>query len=199
MYSKLPYVVYGFHGCDESIKNEILHNHGFFTPSQNSYDWLGEGIYFWENDPQRAMEFATDAIEHTKQTKGIIKKPAVIGAAIDLGYCLNLLDRQFIDLVELANQRYIKNMQSLGEPIRQNKGETGRFRDCAVINFLHALNESTGEENFDSVRCLFREGNPLYENSGFYRQTHIQICIRNPNCIKAVFDPREADIKFPVP
>ena len=55
------------------------------------------------------------------------------------------------------------------------------------------------DDDFDSVRCMFQEGEPLYENSGFYRQTHIQICVRNPNCIKAVFDPRKIDKAFPNP
>ena len=40
---------------------------------------------------------------------------------------------------------------------------------------------------FDSVRGMFIEGDRLYENSGFYRKTHIQVCVRNPLCIKGVF------------
>ena len=24
-------------------------------PSENDYDWLGRGIYFWEHGPQRAL------------------------------------------------------------------------------------------------------------------------------------------------
>ena len=199
MYSKLPHVVYGFHGCDESVKNEILHNNSFFTPSHNSYDWLGHGIYFWENDPQRAMEFAIDAINNTKQSKGNIKKPAVIGAVIDLGYCLNLLDRYFINLVEFADKVFTLGMKVLDKELPVNKGKKGRFRDCAVINFLHVLNEAMDNNKFDSVRCMFQEGDPLYENSGFYKQTHIQLCIRNPNCIKAVFEPREINRNFPNP
>ena len=121
MYSKLPHVVYGFHGCDESIKNDILHEKGFFSQSHNNYDWLGNGIYFWENDPKRAMEFAEDAKNNPKQSRGKIKRPAVIGALIDLGYCLNLLDRHFINLVEFANDIFVLRMKRLNKDIPQNK------------------------------------------------------------------------------
>ncbi len=37
---------------------------------------------------------------------------------------------------------------------------------------------------------MFPEGNPLYDGAGFRDKNHIQICIRNQNCIKAIFDPR---------
>jgi hypothetical protein len=28
--------------------------------STNDYDWLGSGIYFWENNEERAMEWAVE-------------------------------------------------------------------------------------------------------------------------------------------
>jgi len=62
-------------------------------PSHNKYEWLGFGIYFWENDVSRALEWA----QHIKENPHIyhqqIKEPAVIGAIIDLGYCLDLIAR----------------------------------------------------------------------------------------------------------
>ena len=49
---------------------------------------------------------------------------------------------------------------------------------------------------FDSVRGVFWEGKELYKNAGFREKDHIQICIRNPNCIKGYFLPRELDNAF---
>ena len=66
----------------------ILHG-GSLKPSNNSYDWLGHGVYFWENNEQRAFQFAQEA---SKRTSSSIKEPFVIGAVIDLGYCLDLTD-----------------------------------------------------------------------------------------------------------
>lgn len=58
MYSKPPHLTIGFHGCDQSVFDEIIKNNGKLRPSQNSYDWLGHGVYFWENNLDRAWEFA---------------------------------------------------------------------------------------------------------------------------------------------
>ena len=43
------------------------------------------------------------------------------------------------------------------------------------------------------MRGVFWEGEDLYENAGFKEKNHIQICVRNSNCIKGFFIPREAD------
>lgn len=51
------YIVYGYHGCDQMTWQNIKNNVQAFNPSKNDYDWLGEGIYFWENDPLRAKDW----------------------------------------------------------------------------------------------------------------------------------------------
>lgn len=51
-------IVYGYHGCDESVAKRILEGRDPLTPSYNAYDWLGSGIYFWEDAPERAMQWA---------------------------------------------------------------------------------------------------------------------------------------------
>jgi len=42
--------VIAYHGCDESVAESLL-NGGSFERSRNKYDWLGEGIYFWNSAP----------------------------------------------------------------------------------------------------------------------------------------------------
>jgi len=44
---------------------------------------------------------------------------------------------------------------------------------------------------FDSVRGVFPEGGEAYPGSSFSAKSHIQICIRNSNCIKRFFVKRE--------
>jgi hypothetical protein len=93
-----------------------------------------------------------------------------------------------------------------GKPLPQNLDVAGdvsqdkllRNLDCAVIRYLHDSIEqelSSGGahgalERFDSVRGLFREGDPIYPRSGFYERTHTQIAVRSLECIKGVFIPR---------
>ena len=82
MYSNLPNFVLGFHGCDRAVYEKVINKNERLNPSKNDFDWLGHGVYFWENNPKRAFEYA---LEMQKRT-GIIKNVAVIGAVIDLGY-----------------------------------------------------------------------------------------------------------------
>ena len=90
LYQRLPSWILGFHGTDEETVHKILNDRkSHLRPSANEHDWLGGGIYFWENDPVRALSFSKERMKW----KGIAgKKPAVIGAVIDLGLCLNFFD-----------------------------------------------------------------------------------------------------------
>ena len=74
-----------------------------------------------------------------------------------------------------------------------------RNLDCAVIEFEHTINEKAKVKSFDSVRGIFVEGNELFPNSGIREKNHIQICVRNPNCIKGYFLPRVKDEKYSNP
>lgn len=204
MYSKKTSLLIGFHGCDKKVCDDVL-NGKELKPSLNSYDWLGNGIYFWESDPARALEWAQQAAERTSSS---IKEPAVLGAVLDLGNCLDLMNRQSIPVLQLGHEWLKKSYEKTGEPMPQNKDIKNnndlllRYLDCAVIEKIHEVVKNSPNESlfpFDSVRGLFLEGNTVYEGSGFREKTHIQLCIRNPNCIKGYFLPRKLDSTYPSP
>jgi hypothetical protein len=203
MYSIRTGLVFGFHGCDESTVSEVIQKGGHLTKSINKYDWLGTGIYFWENDPERAKVYAADLKNASLQIhKTVIKHPAVIGAVIKLGYCLDLLDYKNLRLVKLAYEILDDIFQSSNRSLPQNRTPKGssdiliRELDCRVINTLHTIQRFRGQPPFDSVRAAFWEGNELYPNAGFKEKNHIQICIRNPNCIKGYFLPRKSSSNY---
>ena len=54
LYYSLPNLVIGFHGCSKSTFDSVIYEHDDLLVSKNSYDWLGHGIYFWENNYERA-------------------------------------------------------------------------------------------------------------------------------------------------
>jgi hypothetical protein len=62
-----------------------------------------------------------------------------------------------------------------------------RRLDCAVIQMVHTIRSDRGDQPIDSVKGVFIEGDPIYEGSGFHEKTHVQIAVRNPECIKGVF------------
>ena len=190
MKTTLPQFVLGYHGCDAEIGQEIIAKHKQLIFSRNVYDWLGTGIYFWENAPFRAMEWAKECAKNPRMTKGRIKKPFVVGAIIDLGNCLNLTDTNYMNVLREAydglTEAFAKNQKTMPKNVSNS-----RALDCAVINAAVQSNTKYGYPDFDSVRGAYIEGEPVYPNANIYRKTHIQICIRNPECIKGYFLPAD--------
>jgi hypothetical protein len=192
MYPSRPGLIIGFHGCDEPVRNAIASGNTMLKASQNGHDWLGFGFYFWENNYDRALDFAI----HPPGKKQI-KTPAVLGAVIDLEFCLDLMETKFIRLVKESYDNLRSSSCTLHKKLPENK-KAGNSRDlllrdldCAVIENLHHQRNRENEKAFDSARGLFIEGDPIYEEAGFHEKTHVQICIRNPNCIKGFFVPRQ--------
>jgi len=191
MYTSRTGLILGFHGTDKSIVDKIISSStDDLEPKINIYDWLGNGIYFWDNSPSRAMEWA---IELSKKENPTVKEPAVIGAIIDLGYCLDLLDSKNFELLKKGHEILSATLTASDTPMPRNRGRNEdlalRELDCAVIEPLHGFLNKTGEKEFDSARGVFWEGNPLYEGAGFKDKNHIQICVKNINCIKGYFRP----------
>ncbi len=202
MYSTKTGLVLGFHGCDESIINDILLGKKELKQSDNTYDWLGHGIYFWENSPSRAVEFAEFLKNNPLRARTPIKSPSVIGAVIDLGYCLDFTDYSNLQLLREGYELLKTAIDTSGvkltnKQVGENKDLLFRELDCAVIETLHSLRSSDSDlRPFDSVRGVFWEGNEIYPNAGFKEKNHIQICIRNRNCIKGYFLPRKFDSDY---
>lgn len=188
MYQKLPNLVLAFHGCDKSVFEEVIYKGGQLKKSQNAYDWLGHGIYFWEQNYHRAYEWAKKSPR--------VKDPAVIGAVIDLGYCLNLTDSASADILRKGFEILKIRCDATGIELPENKPlkKTDadillRDLDCAVIQQIHDFKKETEGDDYDSVRGIFVEGDAPYPGSCFSEKTHVQLCIVNPNCIKGYFSP----------
>lgn len=197
MYSKLPNLVLGFHGCHFNVYKSVIMDGNSLKKSDNLYDWLGNGIYFWEQNYQRALEWAIN--------RNGKDNAAVIGAVIDLGYCLNLTDSAGADILRKGYEILKFRCDVIGKPLPKNRASSKisdillRDLDCAVIQQIHDFNQQERRQMYDSVRGIFTEGNPPYPGSAFREKTHVQICICNPNCIKGYFSPLSPNCDFPIP
>jgi len=182
-------LVLGYHGCDQSVVIKVVSGQEQQLRSTNEYDWLGSGLYFWEDSQARALRWAQD---EAKQKDSQVKTPAVLGAIIDLGNCLNLIDSEHLGLVKAAHKAYLDLCKISDLKPAQNKGKDlrARYLDKAVFETLHKLRQQQKQEPFDSVRAFFVEGEPLYENAGLHSLDHIQICVRDPRKIVGYFLPR---------
>lgn len=204
MYRSRPNLMLGFHGCDESVRDALVLNPDNVRKSEEDYDWLGHGFYIWENNYERAFKWAAD-----KQKRGKIDNPAVLGVVYQLQYCLDFTDSAFIDILSEYYLSMKDDFAFLGKELPKNKDLPNdryhdlilRELDCAVIEYLHQkiAEEVTSDmttkgfsdlKHFDTVRGIFTEGGPAFEGAGIQSGNHIQICIRNLNCIKGFFIPR---------
>jgi hypothetical protein len=185
--------VLGYHGCDRSVGERILKGEPF-KQSNNDYDWLGPGIYFWEANPLRDFNFASEA---KKRKTSKIKNPFVVGAVVSLGLCLDLTTTAGIEQVRAAHKSLIE-LATAGEFQLPKNTPDGLLRplDCAVIQTVHTIRKDRGEQTIDTVKGVFVEGGPIYEGSGFHEKTHIQIAVCNPDCIKGIFRVPDSQLRL---
>ena len=179
--------VIAYHGCDAAVAERLLRGEPF-RKSENDYDWLGAGVYFWEYGADRALRFAQE-----QQRRRRIAEPAVVGALVQLGNCFDLMDTRFTtELSEAYGALQAQHAQA-GTSLPANAGTTPdqklRRLDCTVLNFYLDSLENNGRA-FDTVRCGFTEGDRAFPGSGIFQQSHIQIAVRNSACILGVFRPR---------
>lgn len=190
-YKRMPGLVLGFHGCDRTDAESVLSQKSrHLRFSRNDHDWLGDGIYFWENDPWRALDWANESKAHPGQSAGTIADPYVIGAVIDLGVCCNFLDFERCSDLERAYE-FIKGVyDAVSVPLPENKfgpDRVRRYRDKLVVKSMHDLRGAQGLAPFQTVRAAFFEGAELYDGAGFRKKNHIQIAVCDTDCIKGYF------------
>ncbi len=210
MYQKRPNLTIGFHGCELSVRDDLVKNPDRVKKSQEKFDWLGHGFYVWENNYSRALKWAED-----KQKRDKITTPSVIGVLYQLEYCLGFTDSEFIELLPVYYELMKSDLSLANKKIPVNKDFPKdqhhdlviRELDCAVIEYMHqkiseqikldiAKKEYSELKHFDTVRGIFTEGGSIFEGAGIQSKNHIQVCIRNLNCIKGFFIPRK-ETRFP--
>ncbi|UPG92608.1 hypothetical protein [Luteibacter aegosomatissinici] len=159
--------------------------------SDNDHDWLGPGIYFWEGDPWRALEFASCASTGDRiTTAGSIHKPFVVGALICASRCLDLHNQAALEELSRAFDSAAAAASDGGVALPVNvSGADRRARrlDCAVVRTMHKLRADAGLPPYDAVRGAFWEGGELYPGAGFSAKQHVQIAVLDPKAILAYF------------
>ena len=188
--------IVAFHGCDEDVVERVLLGKGELDYSENAYDWLGRGIYFWEYGPRRAYEWAKWRSEGKGGSGGKVKTPAVIGAYINLGRCFDLLDTANTTLLGSVFNQFKNDCEDKGVRPPRNEAafdgdidHTKRILDCAVVNFAVEAIEAMEKTQFQTVRCIFSEGKPAFDGSLIMAKSHIQIAVRDRSAIVGYFRP----------
>ncbi|AFY94538.1 hypothetical protein [Chamaesiphon minutus] len=166
--------VYGYHGTSQTKAASILKN-GFLS-SDNDYDWLGTGIYFFQDAPMRAKKWATEM--HPDE-------PAVICSLIELDNCIDLFDIMWFPILKNVYNLFDEEYRSTNRPFpKQNPSRSKAHRlDCAFFNYASQFLSRQGQI-VTSIRAVFVEGECIFPDSAIFDLAHVQIAVRNPAVIK---------------
>jgi len=168
----------GFHGTSWSAAPLAIRDG--FRPSRNEYDWLGDGVYFFQDAPARAWEWARH--QHGNAA-------AVIQSTIRLEGCIDLLDIEWNDVLVEAYTAFVAVARSAGIALpRQTRG--AHRLDRAVINYAVGILAERGIV-VRSVRGVFAEGAPVFPSSAILNRAHVQVAIRDTSLIETaeLLDP----------
>jgi hypothetical protein len=172
--------VLGYHGCDRPFADAARSGRITLTAwrlSQNLYDWLGEGIYFWEGSRSRAEQWA---VEHFGEEADVLE------VEIELGHCLNLLESTYHDTLRQTYRNLRAAYRSRGLTLPKNQKKRHDL-DCLVINkFVQFMEKLMVQQEIriQTVRGVFEEGRPLFPGSALRAQSHIQVAVRDVQCIR---------------
>jgi hypothetical protein len=182
-YSDYHRTVIGFHGTDMASADRLVAGESF-KPSDRDNEWFGKGIYFWEHAFKQAWWCAKD---HKRYPV-----PAVIGAVIRLGNCFDLLDPGNAIILRAYYEQMVEDMNANGITPPENI-KTNRRLDCALFNYLYKDCEEA-KKPLDTARAVYVPTSPskrVCKRSWISEETHIQICVREPKSILAVWHIRE--------
>lgn len=158
----------GYHATITTNKESIL-NEGF-KPSNNDDDWLGEGIYFWDD---------------IKNAEWWNRKGNIISGCIficrltcNLINYLDLDDKAEMDKLDTFSKRYVSEMSKIGrkKPVFKNYNQMKKFfcdiycskNDISILSFTfkHDIINKAG-----------------FKTGTFGRR---QICVRELSCISII-------------
>ncbi len=173
-------IVTAYHGTTTRAAH-IVNGTEFDSDRNTRPKWLGDGIYFFQDAPNHARQWA----ETLSQIRG--EAPIVFQADIDLTESLDFLDTTHWDYFKI----YLKhakpaptaqvgpNVITSSQPRPKFLG--WNFEDHHHIHQFIALIED--RRRINAVRCPFIEGNQLYANSWFFDEAHVSICVKRTHII----------------
>ncbi|WP_310426530.1 hypothetical protein [Chamaesiphon sp. VAR_48_metabat_135_sub] len=169
-----PIRVLGYHGTSRSKANSILTNG--FKVSDNDYDWLGKGVYFFQDAPIRAMQWATQ--QHPQQ-------PAVIRALIRLDNCIDLLDIKWFPPLKIVYNSFREQYRLTNRPLPQQNPQHSKAHrlDCEFFNYTTEMLHRRGQD-VEVIRAVFVEGEHIFPNSAIFDLAHVQIAVTNTDLIE---------------
>lgn len=180
--------VLAYHGTTRTAAASIMAGNPI-RQSTNGWDWLGPGIYFWQDAPEMAAAWAQKI--HSGQ------EVSVLEVEISLDRCFDLLDvkQAALDLLKEAWEDVRRTCESSGTPVpRQVPFEVNNGRcvrpagwgnnraDCEMFRSLIAATRFLPSP-FRSIRSAFLEGEGIHASSFVFDMAHVQLCVLDQSAI----------------
>jgi hypothetical protein len=171
-------MVVGYHGTTERTATQILAR-TFPLLHRRTTDWLGDGLYFWQEAPYRAAWWAARRAAKARQ------RPAVVRAVVDLGGAIDLLDRS--PMVEALLSLAHGMVSDRGARSLRNVGDNHAL-DCAVINAAVELRLALSGAVHRVVRGVFvnERPRPYFAGSALLKEAHVQFAVRDWSAIRSL-------------
>jgi hypothetical protein len=172
----------GYHGTNRQAAESILANG--FEPSQNEYDWLGEGVYFWQDAPYRAWDWSCT---YTRR-KHPQDEPAVIRSIIQIqrSECMDLLDwkseNSWAELLGVVH----KSLRKHQDLPKQRSGRNVKLHPLDKVIIDYVIDKILAKDGLKivAVRAGFEEGKKIFVGSALYEKTHVQVAVRDTRMIQ---------------
>ena len=145
--------------------------------SRNRHDWLGDGMYFWQDAPRHAWKWAIDQAPSRSDPR-----PAVVGALLefDESISIDLLDFTWHADLVAASKALESSLTAAGQPVPTNTRLGLRALDRRVLNLaVQILESSAPGRRIAMVRGVFEEGLQLYPGAELWALSHVQIALRD--------------------
>jgi hypothetical protein len=164
-------IIIGHHGTNRQNAANILQEG--FRSSVGEEQWFGEGVYFFEDDPIEAKNWAV-------KVRGFVRGWAVLRGTI---HAETVLD--------ITKARFWEKFISIREQIRKTNREKGfkekTINDAVAVNLMcNCFAEETGVP-VDVVKAGLNVPNYTWVNQiSNIPRMQFQICVRNTDCIRDI-------------
>lgn len=163
---RAPYlteVVQGYHGTSQEAARRILET-GEMHVSDSPYEWLGDGVYFFQGSIHRARQWAEQRHD----------SPAVVCATIELGHCIDLLDNRWVPPIRLIE----RELRDAADGEDEGRAPYNKDKMHALDN--RVINNLADDWRPQTIRSAFSEGHAIVPGDAFGDALHIQIAVREP-------------------
>lgn len=154
----------GYHGTTRDNADKIMDMNLFF-PSTGEEEWLGTGVYFFE-DIYQALHWCTQTRRYPYY--------AVLVSKLNSDNVFDLTNMDHL-------QEFMKMAKSLKDRYKTTKDRHKRkLINAVVLNFLYKV------KPFDMVRAAFNSPVRLQAERVNVLPVQIQLCVKNNSCITGI-------------